>query len=211
MSDTWFWNGRAERYARMPVGDPQAFERKIEITRGKLTPASVVLDIGCGTGSLALRLAPSAGHVHGLDASSAMIAIAERKAIAAGIGNVSFHVGAFGEDPGVFPEGSLDVICAYSLLHLVRDRRECLSRMFDLLKPGGCLIASTVCLGESRLPYGLLLRVMHTLRRAPRVCVLSRRTLRDEVEAAGFEAVREPDVGAERTISFLVASKPGEN
>ncbi len=55
------------------VANPGAFERKIEVTRARMTPTDVVLDIGCGTGSLALRLASSAAAVHGLDISGAMM------------------------------------------------------------------------------------------------------------------------------------------
>ncbi len=39
-----------------------------------------MLDVGCGTGSLALILAPFASHVHGLDVSGEMIRIARAKA-----------------------------------------------------------------------------------------------------------------------------------
>lgn len=70
-ADAAFWNDLAERYARQPVANPGAFERKIEITRARMKPTDVVLDIGCGTGSLALRLAPSAATIHGLDCGKA--------------------------------------------------------------------------------------------------------------------------------------------
>ena len=41
-----FWNKLAEDYAQKPVEDPDAFERKIAITRAQMTPRDVVLDIG---------------------------------------------------------------------------------------------------------------------------------------------------------------------
>lgn len=46
MDDAEFWNRMAERYARQPVANPDAFDRKIEVTRALITPQSVVLDIG---------------------------------------------------------------------------------------------------------------------------------------------------------------------
>src|SRR4051794_25502159 len=95
--DATFWNQLAEKYAQQPVADPTAFERKIAITLSKITPRSEVLDIGCGTGSLALRLAGAAAHVHGLDYSSEMMRIARVKASAQGVANVTFHTGAFDE------------------------------------------------------------------------------------------------------------------
>ena len=75
-----FWDGIAEKYAKQPVADPDAFDAKIAITKSRMKPTDVVLDIGCGTGSLALRLADSAAEVHGLDISSEMIRIANGKA-----------------------------------------------------------------------------------------------------------------------------------
>jgi predicted TPR repeat methyltransferase len=54
-------------------------------------PRHRVLDVGCGWGRLALRLAPEAGHVVGLDRDADLIAEARRRAAAAGLGNAEFH------------------------------------------------------------------------------------------------------------------------
>jgi arsenite methyltransferase len=209
-TDAAFWNKLAPSYARQPVENPEAFERKIEITKSRMRPEHVVLDVGCGTGSLALRLAPSASHVHGLDLSSEMIRIAGDKARAQGVSNVSFHVGPFDDTFTLFPEESLDGICVYSLLHLVDDRPAVLRRVHRLLKPGGFFISSTTVLGESSFPYGGVLTLMRWLGKAPRlVSVITKRTLEDVIRDAGFVAISHPDVGAKSTIAFVVASKPG--
>jgi ubiquinone/menaquinone biosynthesis C-methylase UbiE len=203
-----FWNELAERYARQPVANPGAFERKIAITRSRMKPTDVVLDIGCGTGSLALRLAPSAAAVHGLDISDEMIRIARGKAQAEGADNVTFHVGAFDASFARFGPASLDGVCAYSLLHLVADRPAALDRVYQLLKPGGFFVTSTVCLGESWIPYRPILQAMRWLGKAPRVSILRKRVLEQELLSAGFVALDQPDVGAEPTIAFVVAEKP---
>jgi arsenite methyltransferase len=205
--DARFWNEIADAYSRKPVENPQAFERKIAITLAQLKPRDVVLDVGCGTGSLALRLAPYAGHVHGLDVSEAMVRIARAKAGAQQIANVTFHVGTL-EGCTAFEEGSLDGLCAYSLLHLVEDRDATLARIHRLLKPGGFFISSNVCLGDSWVPYRPLLRVMRLLGKAPPVWTFRRRTVEDEVRRAGFVDMTCRDVGADRTIAFMVAFKP---
>ena len=207
-TDAKFWNDLAERYARKPVANPAAFEAKIAITKSRMRPTDVVLDIGCGTGSLALRLAPSAAHVHGLDLSSEMIRIARSKAEAQGVENVSFHTGPFDDGFAVLANESLDGICAYSILHLLHDRPAALSRVFDLLRPGGFFISSTVCLGESWVPYAPILRVMRALGKAPMVKIFDKRTFEDEIRHAGFIELAEPDVGADRTTAFIVATKP---
>lgn len=209
--DATFWDKRAEKYSQQPVANPESFERKIAITLARMTPQDVVLDIGCGTGSLALRLAPSAAHVHGLDISSEMIRIARDKAAAAKTSQVTFHVGPFDDDLAGFEAESLDGICAYSLLHLVEDRPATLDRIVRLLKPGGFFVSSTVCLGESRVPFGPILRLMRWLGKAPSVQILSKQTLSGEVQRAGFVDLSMPDVGAAPNIAFMVAAKPARS
>jgi arsenite methyltransferase len=122
--------------------------------RAHLRPHHTVLEIGCGTGSLALRLAPSAAEVHGLDISREMVRIARDKATAEGAVNVHFHEGAFDETFDLFGTDGVDGLCAFSVLHLMKDRPGALRRMFSMLRPGGFLVASTVCLAESWVPYG---------------------------------------------------------
>ncbi|GAB4526093.1 MAG: hypothetical protein Tsb0020_43980 [Haliangiales bacterium] len=203
-----FWDNAAEQYSRKPVADPAAFERKIAITEERMRPEHVVLDVGCGTGSLALRLAPSATQVHGLDVSAEMIRIAQGKAAQAEVKNVSFHVGALDSSFDAIAPGELDGVCAYSILHLVDDRRAALEQIYGLLKPGGFFISSTVCLGESRVPYRPLLAVMRALGKAPRVSIMTKAQLISEFESAGFVDIVQPEVGAKATIAFMAATKP---
>ncbi|MCB9761625.1 MAG: class I SAM-dependent methyltransferase [Alphaproteobacteria bacterium] len=207
-ADPAFWNNIAESYAAKPVDDPAAFDRKIAIMKSHMRPDHVVLDVGCGTGSLALRLADTGAQLHGLDISPEMIRIARGKAEAQGVDNVTFHVGPFDDSFTVFPDESLDGVCACSILHLVEDRDDALARIHRLLKPGGFFISSNVCLGGSWVPYGPVLAVMRWLGKAPMVKRVSRETAVAEAEAAGFVDVALPDVGAKETVVFMVAWKP---
>jgi len=206
-ADPAFWNALAEEYARKPVERPEAFERKIAHTRERITPTSVVLDIGCGTGSLALRLAPGAAHVHGLDMSSEMVRIARTKAAASSTSNVTFHEGPFDEAFTAFEDGSLDGICAYSILHLVDDHRAALARIARLLEPGGFLVSSTPCLGESWVPYRPVLWALRKMGKAPMVKIISRQQLAVDMRAAGFVDLTQPDVGAGPHIAFVLARR----
>ena len=92
----------------------------------------------------------------------------------------------------------------------MEDRADALARIHDLLKPGGFFVSSTVCLGDSWVPYRPVLAVMRWLGKAPMVKIFSVQTLVDELRAAGFEDIEQPDVGAESTIAFLVARKPSQ-
>lgn len=204
-----FWDRIAEKYAAQPVADPAAFDRKIAITREHMTPDSVVLDIGCGTGSLALRLADAGREVHGLDVSPEMVRIARDKAERQGAANVRFHVGPFDESFTAFPAAHLDGLCAYSILHLVDDRHAALAQIYSLVKPGGFFISSTVCLGGAkRLLFGPLLGLMRLVGKAPPVVMFTAATLLEDIRAAGFPDAALVDVGAKGGIAFIVARKP---
>lgn len=202
-----FWNQAAEKYAANPVADVPAFERKKAITRSLLSPDAMILEFGCGTGSLALELASAAGHIHGLDLSSAMIRIANGKRVKQGVTNVTFHEGVLGGPLPVEP-GQLDGVWAYSILHLVDDRRDALERSFELLKPGGSFVSSNVCLKGSWIPYGAIIAVMRWFGKAPKVHLYDRETIMRELREVGFEDIREHEVGANRKVAFITATKP---
>lgn len=204
-ADTKFWNSVAEKYAAQPVRDVAAFDRKKAFSRKHLTREAKVFEIGCGTGSLALSMAIHAGEIHAMDVSEAMIRIANEKKRAQGADNVTFHTGTIEAAP--FEDGTFDAVWAYSILHLIEDRRGALQRCHALLRPGGVLISSNVCLIESWVPYRPMIAVMRWLGRAPKVHFYDRATIVRELEETGFEDVAEVDVGANKIVAFMVARK----
>lgn len=206
-ADTQFWDNLAERYASKPVANIPVYHRKLAITKERLTKTDVVLDIGCGTGSLALELAPLVSQVHAADSSREMVKICERKATAANVDNATFHHGTLEALSSFSPE-SFDCICAYNILHLVDDRTATLQRVATLLKPGGLLVSSTPCLGGSWVPMGFIVGVMRWFGKAPRVHMLSVDGLREELQQAGFVDLTAPEIGAPERTAFFVATKP---
>ena len=56
-SDT-FWDSAADKYARKPIGNEAAYAQTLDRTRAYLSSDQHVLEIGCGTGTTALKLAP---------------------------------------------------------------------------------------------------------------------------------------------------------
>ncbi len=90
-NNAWFWDRIAKRYARSPIADQAAYERKLDKTREYLTPEAEVYEYGCGTGSTAIAHAPYAKHILATDLSAKMIDIARGKAADAGIGNITFE------------------------------------------------------------------------------------------------------------------------
>ncbi len=208
-ADPKFWNKIAPGYAAQPVGDQQAFERKIAVVLELLRPDGVVLNVGCGTGSLAMQLAARCAEVHGLDVSDEMVRIAREKAVEHGVGNAHFHVGPFDESFELFGEAEVDLVNAFSILHLLEDRPAGLRQIFGLLKPGGRFVSSTVCLGGTWVPYGLIIGAMGLVGKAPGVGIVSHDELLAEMHAAGFTDAALVDVGAtDSKVAFVVASKP---
>lgn len=95
-----------------------------------------VLDVGCGTGRHALRLAARGALVTGLDPSPQMLAVARAEAQRQGL-DADLRPGRFGELPA---DGSFDlVLCSLVLCHLPEIGGP-VAEMARCLKPGGRLI-----------------------------------------------------------------------
>ncbi|OBK36512.1 methyltransferase [Mycobacterium sp. 1245111.1] len=91
-----------------------------------------VLDVGCGAGSFAARLAGRIDHVDAIDRSSAMIEVAAQRTPH----NVTCMLGDVMTHPLI--ENSYDAIFSISALHHV-DLSTALPRLAALLRPGGVL------------------------------------------------------------------------
>lgn len=80
------------------------------------------LDVGCGTGATAIRLARLGIHVTQLDSSQEMLEIAQRAAGEAGVTKqVALRHGDADQLPNLFPARSFDVILFHNVLEFVDD------------------------------------------------------------------------------------------
>jgi cyclopropane fatty-acyl-phospholipid synthase-like methyltransferase len=94
-------------------------------------PDDTVLDLGCGTGAIALALAEDAGRVVGRDISEGMMDQAREKARERGLENVEFGQGTFRE-PNY--DGAVDVVTSNFAMHHLSDaeKREAIQVIADL-------------------------------------------------------------------------------
>lgn len=207
--DARFWDRAARKYAADPIADMGGYERTLDATRSYLKSTDLAYEFGCGTGTTALKLAPSVARITATDISSEMIAIAREKAAAEGCANVVFEVGT--PDAASCPDESIDVAMGFNILHLVKAREAALAGVYRLLKPGGLFISKTPCLKEMNFAIRLVLPAMQLIGQAPYVAVFSAEALESEIAGAGFKIVERARHGTRGKDArvFLVARKGG--
>lgn len=198
-----FWNRVARRYAAMPLRNPQAWEETLARTAARLSASDHVLELGCGTGSTALRLAPRVASYTATDDAAEMIAIATERG--AEIAQLRTAIARPGD--GSLPRGPVDAILGFNLLHLLPDLPAALSEAHGMLKPGGILITKTPCLGGPWLALWPLVRVLHALGKAPRLRFVSPAALEHAITKAGFTIEERDDLPRRPPSRFLVARR----
>jgi len=204
MTPSDFWDRRAVAYSKKPVPDPDAYERTLERVRAHLTPNDRVLELGCGTGTTALRLAASAREIVATDYSAEMIAIATAKANVEGVSHVHFQRCTL-DDPAL-AASSFDVVMAMNLLHLLDDLPARLSRIHELVRPGGRFLSKTPCVGDQGLVLRIAIPLMRSVGVAPFVNFVTERSLIADIEAAGFR-VEETGMYPKKRRGFFVVAR----
>lgn len=109
------------------------------IRETNLQPGAQVLEIGIGTGRLAIPLAERIAHLTGIDLSLKMMGVLREK-IAGGPLQIDLAQADAVRLP--FPGNCFDVVYAAHVLHLVKGWREGVGEAGRVIKPGGLFIAS---------------------------------------------------------------------
>ena len=121
-----------------------------------------VLDVGCGTGRLTLKLAGKVDHITGIDPSIQRIEVARRKFTKMNLGNVTFELGS-SDDIGRYGEDVFDVVYLNAVFHWINDKEEALNNIYRVLKPGGKL---GICTGDKDHSFTVKIVAKEVLRRA---------------------------------------------
>jgi demethylmenaquinone methyltransferase/2-methoxy-6-polyprenyl-1,4-benzoquinol methylase len=167
-----------------------------EIVKNYITVADKVLEMGCGTGTLAILCAEKSTSVTGFDVSSGMLDIARKKIEESNLTDriELKHMGAVEMDKAFDDETFHKVVGTLFLSELYSDEQKyALREAYRVLKPGGLII-----IADEIRPHSLARRVLQWLIRTPVMVITyvltqtSTKPLKD-VESlltdAGFEII----------------------
>ena len=199
-----FWDRIAERYSKRPIADEDAYQKKLQITRDYLRPDMEVLEFGCGTGATAIAHAPHVKHIHAIDISSKMIEIAQLKADTSDVDNITFERSTI-EDFSA-PNQTFDTILGLSVLHLLENMEDVISKVHKMLKPGGIFVTSTACIGDTMKFFKVIAPIGRFFGLMPLVKIFTTKELEDSLTDAGF-AIDHQWQPAKGKAVFIVAKK----
>jgi len=119
-------------------GVDQGVERIV--SRLNISPRSEILDIGCGTGNLTLRLPEinSFQRIVGTDLSDGVLTIARKHANDLGLKNCEFLRADACQLP--FDDEEFDCVVSNMVFHLISNRRKALAEIVRVLKPAGTAV-----------------------------------------------------------------------
>jgi len=206
-SDARFWDRSSRKYAKGAIADRAGYERTLDRTRALLGPGDRVLELGCGTGTTALRLAGDVQDYLATDISAGMIAIANQKHAAGPIAALVFRTATA---EALMPDAArFNAVLGFNYLHLVRDLPGTLRRIHALLATEGLFISKTPCVGDMNPLIRLALPAMRAIGKAPYAGVFRAADLSQQICAAGFDILATESHATKRNDNrpYIVARK----
>jgi len=204
------WNKLAAGYdARSLQMFKEAYELSIQEACAVLSAQDRVLEIGCGTGIIALGIATCAKTVVATDISPEMISVAQGKAASQGISNVSFHTHDGYSLP--YESQSFDAVLLFNVLHFVKEPSSILQEAHRLLKPSGTLVSATDCYAEpapipTRLKLGLQ-RLLNWVGVIPFAWYYKKEDLHVLFEEHGFSIAETEELHTDPVNYYVCAQK----
>jgi SAM-dependent methyltransferase len=136
----------AEFYDRTRAISDESMERTIELLASELRGSDRVLEVGVGTGLLALPLREAGVEVAGMDLSPAML----HKLVEKAAGTVPFPLAVGDATRLPFADGVFGAAYLRWVLHLVPDWRSVLVEAVRVVRPGGVFLVNLGAYGGPR-------------------------------------------------------------
>jgi ubiquinone/menaquinone biosynthesis C-methylase UbiE len=156
-----------------------------------LTSAMDVLDFGCGTGLLTVRLQPLVNSITGADSSQGMLDVLKSKIEDLNISNVSTRL--LDLDKGDVLEGSYNLIISCMTFHHIKETGALLHQFHKVSAPGGYICIADLDLDDGRF---------HENNEGVFHFGFDRAGLRSDLIKAGYEDVRD------RTAAKIIKPTP---
>lgn len=138
MSTKWSFDQEAARWDKNPARVKLAENISDAISKeGILRPNKDVLEFGCGTGLLTLRLAPLVQSVTGVDSSKGMLSVLDSKIESGRLSRVNTRFVDI--EKGDILEGTYDIVVCSMTLHHVKEIRPLLRQFHGVLRSRGYL------------------------------------------------------------------------
>ncbi len=206
-----FWSKVAKVYDQWIES---AFRDQYDVFRAKISSYiqqdDIVLEVGTGTGDIALRVAPKAKKVVGIDISPEMIAIASRKISELNLKNLAFQVEDAYKLP--FAEFTFTKVMSCNSLQTMKEPFKAIIEGKRVLKEGGEFISITYCFGDSGFLEQLKLMKWIILYGKPKYWLnFTTNGLAACFEKAGFEIIEKEVVWEKPTVLFLRCRKVVEH
>ena len=168
--DPYRWDERVEAWEEVATSDAFLAIRDRLVELAEPRREDVVVDLGAGTGLIALALAPRVAELIAVDISERMLERLDDAAVADGIHNVQTRVGDLRRLP-LGDESATLVISNYAFHHLDNAGKElALAEARRILRPGGRLVICDMMFSLSLQPRNRRLvaqKVVSLLKRGP--------------------------------------------
>ncbi|MEZ5008225.1 MAG: class I SAM-dependent methyltransferase [Chitinophagales bacterium] len=146
-----------ERFSNLETGQISTIDSKIslelitEAAKRIVPQATNLLDIGCGAGNFTLKMLSKIPNLHCtlVDLSQPMLQKAFERVSEQTVGNIEVLQGDIREVN--LQKNNYDIILAGAVLHHLRDDKDwesTFSKIYELLKPGGCFMISDLITQE---------------------------------------------------------------
>jgi ubiquinone/menaquinone biosynthesis C-methylase UbiE len=180
----------SQQAAAYASSQSHAFGGDLDILAAYAEPGQyyLCLDVGCGPGHTAFRIASKASVVIGVDIAQGMLAKARELAVQEEINNVVFQQAHASALP--FQDGSFDLITCRTAAHHFHDLSGFLSEALRLLRPDGRLVLDDT-LAPDDAEAAEVMQSVDLLRDHSHVGNLTAAQWRDAVTGAGFRIARD--------------------
>ena len=203
--DSAHFDSKARQWDENPVFQDRADKIATAIAAAvPLNTSMHALDYGSGSGMLSFPLREMLGHITLKDTSAGMLAVAEEKIAAWGVGNMATRLMDLTAAP--MPDERYDLIYSSMTLHHIPDTDAILKVFHDLLTPGGWLCIADLDQEDGSF-HGSHVDVHHGFDRAALTTRAVQAGLNDIVFSTVFEIVKETEAGARAYPVFLMLAR----